>query len=183
VLLLSITSRRQEEPFYHGRSLTAWLDDYYVDSRHTIENDSPQTEAYFAIRSIGTNALPTLLNWVEHEAPEWAERVRSIAEKAPLAIANSRLVNRLTSYGRRPYFWQQAFAVLGWRANCAIPELTRIMNKSPDEHARNSAAIALSLIRPAGLVPLKNASPDPHAKCQTTDMELPASVMEIDSVR
>ncbi|MCX6924607.1 MAG: hypothetical protein NT154_15535, partial [Verrucomicrobia bacterium] len=68
VVALSARSLSSErEPTYQGRSFTDWLDEYYSDSRERTEDDTPKTEAYFAIRAIGTNALPTLLRWVEQE--------------------------------------------------------------------------------------------------------------------
>lgn len=64
----------EREPTCQGRSLHEWLDEYYADSRERMEDDTPQTEAYFAIRAIGTNALPTLLRWVEQKPSPWRER-------------------------------------------------------------------------------------------------------------
>ncbi len=79
VVLGVIAFPRETEPAYQGRTLTDWLDDYYIDSRESVEDDSPQTEAYFAIRAIGTNALPTPLRWVEHQPSPWRDRLRSFA--------------------------------------------------------------------------------------------------------
>jgi hypothetical protein len=158
---------REPEPFYQGHSLSGWLDDYYIDSRESLEDDQPQTEAYFAIRAIGTNALPTLLRWVEHEPNPWQERLRWFALKLPPPVADFGFVRRLAQSGQRPNNWPQAFGVLGSLANGAVPELTRIMRREPAADDLGALpALALAYIGPAGLAPLMAAAADPRASCQ-----------------
>ena len=157
---------RETEPSYQGRTLTDWLDDYYYDSRERIEDDSPQTEAYLAIRAIGTNALPTLLRWVEHEPSPLGERLRSVAASLPSSLANLGFVQKLEQWGRRPDNWPQAFQVLGAEANSAVPELTRLLHAPAVENDGLLPTLALAYIGPAGLPPLLAAVADPNAACR-----------------
>lgn len=160
------------EPVYHGYSLTQWLDDYYVDSRSDINDDSPHTEAYFAIRAIGTNALPTLLDWVTHDPPAPNPRLAQFADHLPSAIADNRFVWKITHPEWRPNNWPQAFSVLGAQANGAVPELTRLMYAPDAPYDGLIAAGALASIGPAGLPSLEAAVLDPHARCRSAAIEM-----------
>lgn len=167
VALGALLLPRKPEASYQGRTLTEWLDDYYFDSRKRIEVDLPQTEAYFALSAIGTNALPTLLRWVEHEPSPWGERLRSFAASLPPPLANLSFVRTLAQSGHRPFAWVQAFQVLGLDANGAVPELTRLLRREPAaEDLGALPALALAYIGPAGLPPLLAAAADSHASCR-----------------
>jgi HEAT repeat protein len=120
-----------------------------------------------AIRAIGTNALPTLLRWVEHEPSSWGERLRSFAASLPSPLADLGFVQKLAQWGHRPSNWPQAFQVLGADANSAVPELTRLLRREPAvEDLGAVPALALAYIGPAGLPPLLAAAADPNASCQ-----------------
>jgi HEAT repeats len=155
------------EPVYHGYSLTQWLDDYYADSRADINDDSPHTEAYFAIRAIGTNALPTLLDWLAHKPAEPNPRLAAIAQHLPDSIADNRFVWKFTHPEWRPNNWEQAFMVLGDDPDIGVVhELTRLMQAPDAPDDGSSATLALSYMVPAGLPPLAAAALDPHARCR-----------------
>lgn len=167
VVALSARSLSSErEPTYQGRSFTDWLDEYYSDSRERTEDDTPKTEAYFAIRAIGTNALPTLLRWVEQEPSPWGEQLRLLVGKLPAPVAKLGFLRNLSLRVRRPYFWHQAFLILGPDANPDVPQLTRLMREPAAKDKGFSAALALAYIGPAGLAPLQAAAADPGARCR-----------------
>src|SRR5690349_4235483 len=56
---------RPTEPSYAGHSLSYWLRRTY----HPDPSISGQAEE--AIRSIGTNAVPMLIQWLSERDPEW----------------------------------------------------------------------------------------------------------------
>jgi hypothetical protein len=154
------------QPSYGGYTLSEWLDEYYVVSRDDINNDSPKTEAYYALRAIGTNALPTLLRWVAHEPTEPSQQLQRLVRKLPNPIYQSRFIQDFLMRDRRPNFWHQGFLILGPQANGAVPELTRLMRSSKAQDDGFSAALALAYIGPAGLAPLEAAAADTHARCR-----------------
>jgi hypothetical protein len=156
---------------YENRPLWDWVNDYYVDSRTDMKNDSPHTDAYFAIRAIGTNALPTLLHWVAiQQSPDTPWQV-NLARRLPDAIAESGFVRRWMDYYLPPNYPYQVFLILGTNANGAVPELTRMMRdpRSPDHGF--SAAFALANIEPEGFAPLAAAAKDPQAPCRREVIE------------
>src|SRR5215471_2028358 len=63
---------RIDQPFYQGRSYSDWLADYEYDL--TIARIAGQTNntSYFALRAIGTNALPCLMRWVSRDRSGWS---------------------------------------------------------------------------------------------------------------
>jgi hypothetical protein len=143
------------------------LGDYYHDSRESLEDDQPRTEAYFALRAIGTNALPTLLHWVAHEPSWWQEKLRVLGGKLPVPDHASGFVYQLRMAGYRPDNWVQAFGVLGSDANSAVTELTRLLRREPAADDLGALpALALAYIGPAGLPPLLAAARNPNASRQ-----------------
>lgn len=81
--------RRGNEPSYHGRSLSKWLITYYERDRPHDDADRGQALlAAGAIRAIGTNAVPLLLDWIRNETTTWH---RAIARALPARLGNSRV--------------------------------------------------------------------------------------------
>jgi hypothetical protein len=67
-LLVSLLAR-ESGPRYNGRSLSKWVVLY---DKHAMTQESPEfAEAVQAIQTIGTNALPYLLKWIQQEPPSW----------------------------------------------------------------------------------------------------------------
>lgn len=102
---------------HKGQTLEAWMRSYATRS---TEND---LEAEEAIRSIGTNAFPTLLRWIREPEPKRPDLLYRIAEWLPRPLrpgwANAHHLSRptLSSY---------AFRAFGTQACAAIPELLAI---------------------------------------------------------
>jgi len=80
VAILVLTPRRYNQPVYKGLTLTQWLDvvarhrvngyfTTYQKGRPPARDATPQEieEAEDAIRTIGTNALPCLLEWTGYK--------------------------------------------------------------------------------------------------------------------
>src|SRR4051812_32664897 len=69
---------RDKEPSYQGKTLTEWMNIYCWPSNPTVADMFPrkiffegsevrQKEAADAIRQIGTNAIPTFLEWEDKD--------------------------------------------------------------------------------------------------------------------
>jgi hypothetical protein len=140
------------EPSYGGKTLSDWLTSRNMSWQCIfLEWDVrvPQTEAA-AIRAMGTNSIPFLLEWIQYESP---------ALKAKIFVLNNSFSwsesfkNRLLFKELRAENAAIAFVVLGSRADEVIPELTRLMNTSSSA-IQVRAAHALGGIGKAALPPL-----------------------------
>jgi len=113
------------EPRYQGRLLSGWLSLYHAN----LEAPPPiNFQVVEAVRHIGTNALPWLLQWIRSEQPG----------SARLGI--------------------QGIGFLGAEANVAIPELTRLVDGWRSPSAWSNAISALALLYKDGLPPLLPAA-------------------------
>jgi hypothetical protein len=144
---------RKPEPRYEGRPISFWV--ARLVGNHSA-SEVKQAEA--AIRAIGTNGLPYLIDSLANEPPEW--RVK-IAHYVPGWLPGSR---KFTSFLRadgkiiaRVFSTLSAFAVLGPDAAPAIPALEAMMNDTNRVGASLSAVYALSRIGPPGFPALTNA--------------------------
>jgi hypothetical protein len=127
------------EPKYKGKSLSAWVDSYVTPTNHW-----ERVEAVSAIQTIGPKALPWLLGWSRYQTPVWqvkfAERCKRFGFDWPTRFVNER--NR-----RRDLIWP-ALAILGPRADPAIPEIGRIALTSSFQA---ESAMAFLSERPEGV--------------------------------
>jgi hypothetical protein len=176
ILLLSATIlavalwRTEREPTYDGWTLSEWLLAYAYASPHGETADSEDAqEAIHAIRQIGTNALPYLLEWTTYRFPAWRARLTGAVDKVyrmkydpvlpmlphelpwtyRVAIGKGQSRLMLANYG---------FLALGSDASPAVPELTRRL-RSGDPYA----ASALAAIGMEGLPGLMAVLVDPEA--------------------
>jgi HEAT repeat protein len=113
------------EPQYQGRLLSGWLSLYHANLEATPPSNFQVAEA---VRHIGTNALPWLLQWIRSEQPD----------SARLGV--------------------QGIGFLGTEANVAIPELTRLLGDWQSASAWSNAISALALLYRDGLPPLLPAA-------------------------
>lgn len=133
---------RPREPLFEGRSLTSWLDHHVASSAASPPYDSPGwKKADEAIRHIGTNAIPTLLEMIRAK------------DRPPLVI---KLMETARQHGwtRTQYRYamsrheeaQYAFRMLGTNAASAVPELVRIYEQDISPSSQRCAALALGHI-------------------------------------
>ena len=126
-----------KEPVHEGRSLTAWMSD--LSSAVFLAEQTRRAED--AIRQIGINALPAILN--ELRVPDDSALMRTVHEKykySPLARKGSpvRLAHREAVVRRM----QAAHALRVLAQPLGITTLTRLLNDS-NPHAQEAAAKAL----------------------------------------
>lgn len=127
-VMWSISSLR--EPVHKGRRLGLWLSDYSPD-RSTSEVDD-------AVRQMGTNCLPLLLQWLGAKPRGWTNQFR-----VRLPVMDGRLVEVRRAQAI------QAFEALGEDAWPAVPALLEIYQQNLATAQGLGAARALSSIGPS----------------------------------
>lgn len=180
---LAIFARYYQErgPRYRGQSLTSWV----IARGYSFRNP----EADDAIRQVGTNALPFLLDWIQF-TPNRGEEQRFLTW-------NKRLRNLRINFGlggdwsmrdtksARAIGAEKAFEALGPAAAGAVPELTRILNESPPSDVQRRAARALAAIGPSGLPALRSAlhslRPDVRAQAAFNIQFVQSAIEQINS--
>src|SRR3954467_12102160 len=63
--VMVVVFRSPPEPEYGGKKLSEWVNSFYM----------PRPEATKAVRSMGTKAVPYLLNWMRYDIPPWREKL------------------------------------------------------------------------------------------------------------
>jgi peptidoglycan/xylan/chitin deacetylase (PgdA/CDA1 family) len=154
---------RAPEPEYQGKPLSAWL----REGEATAATDSASfSNATHAVKTIGTNAIPTLLAMLAAQDSGWRNKtVHWVQETLHVNLQAS-----LASADRRRALL--GFQVLGRAARPAIPELAvRLTNSEPV--VADFAFLALAEIADAAAVPaliaaLTNANPTLHMAAAAT---------------
>jgi len=136
---------RPNEPHYRGHSLTHWL---------TMADPPPPENAVRAVRTIGTNAIPALLRWINYEPAPWQKKLASIPIVsrngwAPELLHEPAIANAM-----------KGFALLGTNATPAIPPLVKLMKNKTRPEAAMNAIYALGRIGQSALPFLTQALSD-----------------------
>ena len=133
---------RPREPVFEGRALTSWLDHHVASSAASPPYNSPGwKKADDALRSIGTNAIPTLLEMIRAKDPptvvvkflEFAGRYRWTRIHYRYAVPRHEEA-------------EYAFQVLSTNALSSVPELIKIYEEAVSPSSRRCAALALGHI-------------------------------------
>lgn len=148
------------EPAYKGRRLSTWLETFqnpWYDATMKQENE--------AIRALGTDCIPVLLQWVQTEPP-----VRSTNW---YAIVNAVLIRLNRNWELKDKVRLRingainAFHALGWEAQEAVPELSRLLLETKSKAVARQAARALMPLGapafPARIAGLTNQDPGVRA--------------------
>ena len=158
---------RDTGPSYHGKTLKQWMNQYCWPDNPTVadlhprkvffeDREARQNEAADAVRHIGTNAIPALLDWEDKEyRVAWKYKLLATL---PKGLQNWHPVGWWL-VGRDHYRADRAlygFYILGSNAIPAVPELThRMMTRNSDSGM--GAALALANMGAAGLPALLSA--------------------------
>ena len=159
IVVLAFPTERQPE--YNGRKLSEWLKLY-------VQSQDPQ--AADAVRHIGTNALPWLLEWTDYQPPGWKMRLWT---NPPVAMLR-------TGYARSVYYWLRrsrasdrewaarlGFEILGSVARPALPEAERRMADWRKPYRASGAMEFYTEIEGSGSVPvLLRALVSTNADCR-----------------
>jgi hypothetical protein len=117
--------RGPKEPEYQGKRLGDWLEIRAFGGRY---GDPPnfsaagQEEADSAIRHIGTNAIPFLLEWLRYRTPEWKKLLR----KLPWSKLPGRATGIVYRREHLVTLVPEGFELLGSTASSAILQLERL---------------------------------------------------------
>jgi hypothetical protein len=133
--------RPSREPFYEGRSLSQWLTMYRFAAVEKAPSKDREMAAE-AVRSIGTNALPLLLEWIRYEPRPWRQTVQRMIDKIG-ANAFPRFADRIPDPFERPLNAKEGFRILGIEARSALPVLLKVASNT---NAPLAATIAFESI-------------------------------------
>lgn len=149
----------EREPVCRGKRLSEWLEQWVSSGD---ENESRTAEA--AIRQIGTNGIPLLLNWIQYEPRTGKGSMQSLVDKLPARLRSNRLIYHFMENRteRRAVEAELGLGILGPQAAPAIPELTRLMNNCAKTNCALSAMRSLGCIGSAALPALLTAAQDPR---------------------
>ncbi len=134
--LIGFSLVRPREPAYQGRPLSVWLDDL-MKGHYGVEHD----QAEEAIRQIGTNSIPALLNLIASEESEFDKNFRKLSAQIPFLRYQGKPVAEHREKAKR------AFAALGPLAKPAIPQLNILLNQ---ESCSKDVVAVLDGLGPAG---------------------------------
>lgn len=130
------------EPVFEGRTLTSWLDHHVASSAASPPYNSPGwKKADEAIRHIGTNAIPTLLEMIRaRDRPPFVLKLMETARR----LGFTRSMYRYANWRHEEA--EYAFQMLGTNAASAVPELIRIYEQDISPSSQRCAARSLGHI-------------------------------------
>ena len=161
---LADQAAQSSEPVYNGKALSEWLlslhaslsDEEQVAA--TQQNVDPaklleqkQSRAQEAVRQIGTNGLPTLLDIISVEQWDRKKVLGKLKSKDFQKAAGNKDIPTEVFRGLAV----DGFGILGTNAEPAIPQLTKLLYGSPE--CQSEVACALVQIGPKGFAVLTNA--------------------------
>jgi len=154
-------TRPAPEPMYKGKSVSAWFNDFLPSS---LENSAKANAARTAIRAIGTNAVPKVIELLRcRDSAPRKLFIRLAAKQKVLTFRFRPSAERLNLVGMR------GAQLLGTNAGATAPYLTPFLNHS-NYYTRMSALIALQRIGPEAkgsapaLFKVLASDPDPRVR-------------------
>lgn len=137
-----------KEPRYQGRTLTEWLKVYDTPIQPQHQGDPPITLptqtmqfAMAGVRAIGTNAIPTLLGWLQAKDSPAKMKLNTFLDRQSFFHFRFKTVH---DENRKAC---TAFLILGHEASAAVPKLIEL-TYSPDAELRRRALDSLIWIQP-----------------------------------
>jgi hypothetical protein len=156
ICLSAIPSACVGEPSYNGKPLSEWL--LALEEGHTGSGERVEaSDAQAAIRQIGTNGIPVLVDLIRVYDKWSAKKVLSKLNNKDLTAYFKQDENFDSSLKNLRELGLNGFSILGTNAESAAPQITKALSYS-DEAAR-----ALTLIGPKGFSALTNAINDSNA--------------------
>jgi HEAT repeat protein len=137
-----LVAQVSREPSYHGKSLSEWLDEVRGGIDRIIinpyEREAKIDMARFAVRQIGTNAVPHLIRMLGARDSPTLLKFESLLWKLGIKFATERadVKNQRALAG---------FEILGHAANSAIPELLSLLNREGSTNATVAMEIRMAL--------------------------------------
>jgi hypothetical protein len=145
--LVAAPSARSSEPSYNGRPLSEWL--LILKERHAFEMID-EADAQAAIRQIGTNGIPTMIDLLNVYDERSAKKVLSKLHNKDLTAWYKYEENPFSAAENVRKLALEGFSILGTNAEFAVTQITNVSLFS-DERAR-----ALLVVGPKGFSALTN---------------------------
>ena len=143
--------KRGPEPVYQGRRLSLWLRDYAGCDTSPEEWDRAKRRAEHAVRQIGTNAIPNLLEMVrKNESPRMSRLISFWDHHIAMLKNMPAWVQHPAWYKNQARYLNMegeiGFKILGAEAQLAVPELMNIYERtfSMDSLAAMDSQVAVS---------------------------------------
>src|SRR5260221_308103 len=137
---------REREPEYGGKRLSEWV----MRLPWTPENEP--SEAEDAIRSIGTNAIPYLLDWIRYYPSDWRRSLDDKFFQFTYLLGRARILQDQKEMRAIAAMW--AFKVFSAEADQSMPALANLLNSSKAKKIQIRAAGALGFCGKNALPPL-----------------------------
>ena len=140
--LLVILFSRPGEPSYQGRRLSQWLDEYEATAFMRVQSTDTKARsqaAHHAVKMIGTNAIPFLIQWLQFTNSPSRDRYNLLLSKQKLI----RFRFETERHANNPAL--RGFGILRDDAQSAAPELARLL-ESPRQDQRYMAIECLVVI-------------------------------------
>ena len=161
-LAAALVWRNSGQPRYGGRTLSEWLA-ICVPRRGRARKPAAEVQAaQQAVRQIGANALPYLMEWMRDGSEPWQLKLDGMLERV---ASGGAAVPQSTAYGEfvsRKRDWAMAgFRALGAQGAPAAPSLVKLMIETNLPNLSAAAAEALGVTGTQGLPPLLSALNQP----------------------
>jgi HEAT repeat protein len=141
-LVWFLTDHAALEPVYRDKGLRVWLQTY-DPSLPKGRGSKKWSEADDAVRHIGTNAIPILLQMLRERDSSLKYRLAALAQRQ--SVIKIHVVPPATQHIEA----SRAFIVLGDGARDAVPELMKIFNENNSAESQSAVELALGWIGPA----------------------------------
>jgi len=141
-----------KEPEYQGKKLSKWFEEYVENS---VTNSQKTLEAEDAIRHIGSNAVPVLIEWVKSKPPAaWRRKLLRIVSDRRF-IGDPRVISLLRGSSElRVWRATMGFRFIGEQGSSAATELTTLASDPTAPDTAEAAMLSLGPIGPQGIISL-----------------------------
>ena len=134
------------EPRYEGKRLSTWMKGFWPRAGlgfvMPLSEEPEYVKAVEALRSVGTNATPTLLKMLRASDPPWKVKLMGLANRQkfiPIRFESAAEQNVLASMAFREFEG----------ASNAVPDLIQIYHENHSEFSQHSVVSVLGSIGPA----------------------------------
>jgi len=143
----------RKEPEYQGKKLSEWLE-AYRSANVTKATGAAQEQAADAVRHIGTNALPFLIEWIGYQPTAWRIKFTGALTRLPGPLKRARPARLLRVPVARAKEAICGFTILEKQAAPAVPALTELLQDWKSEDRASHVIVALGCVGERGLPPL-----------------------------
>ena len=144
-LLWIPSSPGEREPVYQGKTLTYWLSDFWPGRNPTPEKVEQDK---LAVRQIGTNAIPILLQWISAKDGPLKQKMVTWISRHP------RVPFRLESDVDKNMLALSGFGILGKsQAGHAVPALVEIVRTGGGAKTSGYNSVTFPMLALADLDP------------------------------